>query len=120
MNKVFNVANLEGAAWTATGGLKVEGGVVTPTEVGEATLTVTAGDFSNTYSFTVASVPAITIPGDLNGDGSADVADVNMLINIVLGHISASEAKGNPDLNGDTYVDVADVNALINLVLGVK
>ena len=120
VNKVFNVANLEGAAWTATGGLKVEGGVVTPTEVGEATLTVTAGDFSNTYSFTVASVPAITIPGDLNGDGSADVADVNMLINIVLGHISASEAKGNPDLNGDTYVDVADVNALINLVLGVK
>ncbi len=55
-----------------------------------------------------------SLPGDLNGDGSVDVEDVNLLINMVLGAVPQTDAA---DLNGDGTADVVDVNALINLVL---
>ena len=50
--------------------------------------------------------------GDVNGDGQVDVADVNGVINAVLGRSAL-----NADVNGDGQVDVADVNAVINLIL---
>ena len=56
--------------------------------------------------------------GDVNGDGVVDIADVNALINIILGNKSASDYPGNADVNGDGTIDIADVNAVINIVLG--
>ena len=56
------------------------------------------------------------VKGDVNGDGAVDVADLNMLINAVLGAATVDTSVG--DLNGDTLVDIADVNALINIILG--
>lgn len=55
--------------------------------------------------------------GDITGDGSVDIADVNAVINIMLGKASASSYKGNPDVNDSGAVDVADVNAVINIML---
>lgn len=55
--------------------------------------------------------------GDVNGDGIVDVADVNVIINIILGDDEGSKYNGRADVNGDGKVDVADVNALINLML---
>ena len=55
------------------------------------------------------------VQGDLNGDNKVDIADVNAVINMMLGK-SAQTAAG--DINGDSSVDIADVNAVINLMLG--
>ncbi|MBR6284531.1 MAG: hypothetical protein IKR25_09595 [Muribaculaceae bacterium] len=57
------------------------------------------------------------ILGDLNGDGTVDVEDINALINVILEFTSPSTLAGNPDINGDGTTDIEDVNALINLVL---
>ena len=56
--------------------------------------------------------------GDINGDNTVDVSDVNITINIMLGKVQASSYPGNPDLNGDGRVDVSDVNKVINIMLG--
>jgi len=56
--------------------------------------------------------------GDVNGDGKVDIADVNAVINVMLGKAAASSYKGNPNVNGQGDIDIADVNAVINLMLG--
>lgn len=60
------------------------------------------------------------VTGDLTGDGAVDVADVNLLINVMLGKATAAQCVGTPDLTNDEEVDVADVNLLINIMLGKK
>ena len=53
--------------------------------------------------------------GDLNNDGNIDVADVNAVIDLVLGVTkNASQAA---DMNRDGQVDVADVSAIIDRLL---
>lgn len=54
--------------------------------------------------------------GDLNGDGVLDVADVNMLINMILGVIPSDGYFS--DFNDDGAVDVGDANVLLNIILG--
>ncbi len=57
--------------------------------------------------------------GDVNGDGSIDIADVNILINIMLGRDNADNYDGRAYVTaGDTEVDIADVNAVINIMVG--
>ena len=57
--------------------------------------------------------------GDVNGDGTVDVSDVNIIINIMLGSDSADNYDGRAYLTeGDTTVDVSDVNTIINIMLG--
>ena len=56
--------------------------------------------------------------GDLNLDGLADIADVNLIINVMLGRQDASQCLGDPDVTGDGIVDVEDLNATINSILG--
>ena len=57
-------------------------------------------------------------PGDINGDKKVDIADVNIVINIMLGKAQASDYTGKADVTGDNQVDIADVNAIINIMLG--
>lgn len=59
-----------------------------------------------------------TISGDVTGDGQVDIADVNAVINIMLGKAQASDFPGDSDVNDDGMVDVSDVNIIINLMLG--
>ena len=53
--------------------------------------------------------------GDLTGDGQVDIADVNAVINMMLGKTPQTSVG---DITGDGQVDIADVNAVINLMLG--
>ena len=53
------------------------------------------------------------LPGDVNGDGEINIADVNVLIDMILG----GDCNEIGDVNGDNEVNVADVNALINIIL---
>lgn len=67
----------------------------------------------------LAPVPP-AIPGDVNLDGVADVSDLNIIINIILGSDTAEAYEGRADLTGEGAIDVSDINALINIILGVK
>lgn len=55
--------------------------------------------------------------GDVTGDGSIDVADINAIINIMLGKNVAGDFKGKADVTGEGTIDVADINAVINIML---
>lgn len=54
-----------------------------------------------------------SLPGDLNGDGSVDVVDVNVLVNSLLNGIDLPDG----DLNGDGAVDIVDANWILNKIL---
>ena len=66
-------------------------------------------------NFTIYYAGEEPLAGDINGDGTVDVSDVNIAINIILGK---AEYQSAADLNGDNTVDVSDVNAIINIILG--
>ena len=57
--------------------------------------------------------------GDVTGDGQVDIADVNAVINVMLGkgNLTPDPSPGC-DVTGDGQVDIADVNAVINIMLG--
>ena len=57
------------------------------------------------------------VKGDVNGDGKVDVADVNVIIDIILGNATFEQYPA-ADVTGDGKVDVADVNAVIDVILG--
>ena len=51
--------------------------------------------------------------GDVNGDGEVNIADINAVINIILG----GGANDRADVNDDGEVNIADINAIINIIL---
>ena len=77
-----------------------------------------------TYIFLMPAAPVTvsatfmetaSLRGDVNQDDKVDVADVNMIINMILGKQDETAAA---DLDGSGNVDVSDVNELINIILG--
>ena len=56
--------------------------------------------------------------GDVNGDGEVNIADVNCVIDVILGFREADEFEGRADVNEDGEVNIADVNAIIDIILG--
>lgn len=62
----------------------------------------------------------VAVTGDVNGDNSVDVVDVNTLVNVILGSTPASQFDGRADVNGDKVVDAIDLNAIINIILNTK
>ncbi len=57
---------------------------------------------------------AANLPGDVNNDGEVNIADVNMVINLIFGGGSSQSA----DVNNDGEVNIADINAVIDIILG--
>jgi len=57
-----------------------------------------------------------SIMGDLNDDGTLNVQDIIIMINIILG----DEYNEAADLSGDGIINILDVIQLINLILGVE
>lgn len=51
--------------------------------------------------------------GDVNGDGEVNIADVNVLIDLILSNHMLPSA----DINQDKEVNIADINVLIDLIL---
>ena len=56
--------------------------------------------------------------GDVTGDLQVDIADVNAIINVMLGKTTDPSIKAVADVTGDGAVDIADVNMVINIMLG--
>lgn len=50
---------------------------------------------------------------DVTGDGAIDIADVNAIINVMLG----ATVNARADVTGDGQVDIADINAVISAML---
>ena len=57
---------------------------------------------------------ALAVTGDVNGDNEVNIADVNAIIDVILGGNTGASA----DVNGDGEVNIADVNAIIDIILG--
>ena len=53
-------------------------------------------------------------PGDVNADGTLDIVDIILLINIVLG---SEEYNSLGDLNNDFQINIVDVVILVNQIL---
>lgn len=58
-----------------------------------------------------------SIPGDVDGNGTVDVTDVNFVVNIILGKAQFANYP-NADVDGNGVVDVTDVNKVVNIILG--
>ncbi|MCQ2288427.1 MAG: SusF/SusE family outer membrane protein [Muribaculaceae bacterium] len=56
------------------------------------------------------------VKGDVNGDGTVDISDANIIINIMLGGASISDYPA-ADVTGDGTADISDLNAVLNIVL---
>ena len=52
-------------------------------------------------------------PGDVNGDGEVNIADVNAVIDMILSNVVSASG----DVNGDGEVNIADVNAVLDIIL---
>ena len=53
-----------------------------------------------------------TVKGDVNGDGSVNVADISAIIDVMAG----TAAYDSADVNGDGAVNVADISAVITIM----
>ncbi len=78
----------------------------------------TQSEWSNTEQVTLPTV-AFEV-GDVNHDGSVNIADVTNLIDYLLGVTSDDFYTDCADVNGDTQINIADVTDLIDRLLGVS
>ncbi|MBO5632740.1 MAG: dockerin type I repeat-containing protein [Aeriscardovia sp.] len=63
----------------------------------------------------------LTLKGDVNRSGDVTVADVNALVEIVLGKVTEPDNTHDFDaahVNADEEITIADVTALVNIILG--
>ena len=58
------------------------------------------------------------IVGDVNGDGEVNIADVNTVIDIILGGSADEGTMKRADVNGDGEINIADVNTVMDIILG--
>jgi hypothetical protein len=57
------------------------------------------------------------IKGDVNGDGEVNIADINALIDVILGGNVSDETRQRADVNGDGEINIADINSVIDIIL---
>ena len=75
----------------------------------------------NWYPFFGQIVEDLTpdyLPGDVNGDGEVNIADINALMDIILGGDADDVTLIRADVNSDGEIGIADFNALIDIILG--
>lgn len=77
-------------------------------------ITMFGGGSSATYvdDFTLYYTES-GIPGDVNGDGEVNIADINAIINIILSGKIGTDAA---DVNDDGEVNIADVNTVVDVI----
>ena len=80
----------------------------------EGFLTIYRGELEF-YPIVIEGPVAPYLPGDVNGDGEVNIADINALIDIILG--GADNSEGRSDVNKDGEVNIADINSIIDIIL---
>ena len=72
--------------------------------------------FVNIVEMDVDDMPLTDTPkGDVDWDFVVDVADLQSIINIIIG---TTNATSSADVNGDGEIDIADIQNIINIILG--
>lgn len=61
--------------------------------------------------------PAPILPGDVNGDGEVNIADANIVIDLILGGTVDDGTMKRADVTGDGEIGIADINAIIDIIL---
>ena len=92
-----------------------ENGLVTAVKGGDAVITATTADGSN---LTATCNIRVYKRGDVNNDGEVNGADLNILINIILGKDSADNYDGRANVHEDDEINGSDINDEINILLG--
>ena len=59
-------------------------------------------------------------PGDVNDDGSINIADVTSILSIMAGNQSDSLIREAADVNDDGAINVADVTSVLSIMAGNK
>lgn len=85
--------------------------------------TFTFDESNLTFSISEYQEPPLPDPfslqvGDVNGDVEINIADVNGIIDILLGGFANYDKRHRSDANRDDEINIADVNAVIDLLLG--
>ena len=75
-------------------------------------LTDMAGNVEQKAMTREATLNLGTAQGDVNGDGTVNVADIAVVVNVMTGTTSNSHA----DVNGDGTVNVADIAVIVNIM----
>ena len=57
------------------------------------------------------------LKGDVNLDGEVTIADINAIIQVILGGQVSDDLRGRADVNEDKEVTVADINSVIDLIV---
>ena len=57
------------------------------------------------------------IPGDANGDGIVDVADIVYIVNHIMGNPASDFNFKNADVDKDGVIDVADITLVVNIIM---
>lgn len=68
--------------------------------------------YSPFYTMNVPDVP-IHVPGDVNGDGEVTIADINSIIDVMLGNGTNPAA----DVNYDREINISDINKVIDYIM---
>ena len=61
----------------------------------------------------VTAMAQSSIKGDVNGDGTVNITDLNAVINMIIDDSATMIA----DVNGDGAVNIADINAIISIII---
>ena len=89
--------------------------------------TATTDDFTEAddVKFGAGKINALTFlkpegasTGDVNGDGTIDVEDVSLAINMVLNANTISTNSEDGDIDGNGIVDVTDITLMLQTILG--
>ena len=54
---------------------------------------------------------------DVNGDGEVNIADVNILVNIIQGYIADAATMQRADVNEDNEINITDINTVIYIIM---
>lgn len=57
------------------------------------------------------------LKGDVNADGEVNIADINALLDIILGKEVDHDTWLRADVNEDSEINIADINALLDIIL---
>lgn len=95
----------------------VSNGIVVAVGYGTSVIIATTVDGNYMATCTVNVVEGADVPGDVNHDGEVNVADINAVIDIVLGGNADDQTQERADVNGDGEINIADINAIIDIIL---
>lgn len=56
------------------------------------------------------------VRGDVNGDGEVNIADINALVNIILGHVYDDLFMQRADVNKDGEINISDINMVLAII----